>query len=328
MGKLEIDKKVSIIVPVYNVEKYLEVCVDSLVKQTYENLEIILVDDGSTDNCPRICDDWSTKDSRICVIHKKNGGLSDARNAALDICSGDYILFIDSDDYIHYTCIETLLNNLEKWDADIARGDFLTVTEEGKMISRKICSGSGVDVLNNIELCNRIMKHQEKVSVCNTLYKKELFDNLRFPVGIQHEDEAVIFQLSYPINRYVCVHENLYYYRSNPSSIMRKPFSIKRFDTLKALVIRLDYLQDKDFDLWLQNLRLYLHLLTYYKYIGKNYMDFTDAEIELMDKEIEKVYCQLGKHNNIKTRIIYYFNEQYGFLVWLKNRKRLVIDIK
>ena len=100
---------ISVIVPIYNVEKYLDRCVDSIINQTYKNLEIILVDDGSPDNCPQMCDDYAKKDSRIKVVHKENGGLSDARNVGMEVATGEYVSFIDSDDYISLDCYETVL---------------------------------------------------------------------------------------------------------------------------------------------------------------------------------------------------------------------------
>ena len=112
--------KISVIVPVYKVEKYLDKCVESIVNQTYKNLEIILVDDGSPDNCPAMCDEWAEKDERIRVIHKENGGLADARNAGMDIATGDYIGFVDSDDWIEPNMYEVLLKNALKYDADIS----------------------------------------------------------------------------------------------------------------------------------------------------------------------------------------------------------------
>ena len=113
--------KISVVVPVYNVEEYLDQCVESLVGQTYKNLEVILVDDGSPDNCPAMCDEWAERDNRIKVIHKENGGVSSARNAALDIASGDYIGFVDSDDWIEPDMYEILIKNAKKYDADISR---------------------------------------------------------------------------------------------------------------------------------------------------------------------------------------------------------------
>ena len=111
---------VSVVVPVYKVERYLDKCIGSIVKQTYTNLEIILVDDGSPDNCPQMCDEWAKKDARIRVIHKENGGLSDARNAALDICTGTYVVFVDSDDYVHPEYVSYLYEMIVQHNADLA----------------------------------------------------------------------------------------------------------------------------------------------------------------------------------------------------------------
>ena len=122
---------ISVIVPIYNVEKYVNKCVGSIVNQTYTNLEIILVDDGSPDRCPEICDEWAKKDSRIKVIHKKNGGLSDARNAGMKIASGDYIAFVDSDDWIAPEMYERLLMAIKNDNSDIAACAVKMVWEDG-----------------------------------------------------------------------------------------------------------------------------------------------------------------------------------------------------
>lgn len=125
------DPMISVIVPIYNVEKYLARCVDSIVNQTYKNLEIILVDDGSPDRCPQVCDDYAEKDSRIKVVHKKNGGLSDARNAGMAVATGEYISFIDSDDWIETSMFELLLNNIFQYDCEISCGGIMMVWENG-----------------------------------------------------------------------------------------------------------------------------------------------------------------------------------------------------
>ena len=126
------DSLISVIVPIYNVEKYLERCVESIINQTYKNLEIILVDDGSPDNCPQMCDDYAKKDSRIKVVHKKNGGLSDARNAGMKVATGEYVSFIDSDDYISLDFYETLLETIVDNDSDIVECSVVKFYENGK----------------------------------------------------------------------------------------------------------------------------------------------------------------------------------------------------
>ena len=151
---------ISVIIPVYNVEKYLNKCVDSIVNQTYKNLEIILVDDGSPDNCPQMCDDWSEKDGRIRVIHKMNGGLSSARNAGIDIMQGQYVMFIDSDDYIELNAVEIMLSNIDKYSCDVC-----------------ICNNSHVDKDYNIidinDNKNAVLKDE---TVMQEFHRKELFD--------------------------------------------------------------------------------------------------------------------------------------------------------
>ena len=127
--------KISVIVPVYNVEKYLDKCVESIVNQTYKNLEIILVDDGSTDSCPEICDEWAKKDNRIKVIHKPNGGLSSARNAGMDSMTGSYIQFVDSDDYIKSNMIEVMYGNIIKGDYDVCVCNYSFIDESDNVIS-------------------------------------------------------------------------------------------------------------------------------------------------------------------------------------------------
>ena len=125
--------KVSIVVPIYNVEKYLEQCIDSIINQTLKEIEIILVDDGSPDNCPQICDDYVKKDSRIKVVHKTNGGLSSARNAGIEIATGDYIGFVDSDDYIELDMYEKMYNIAIENNVDFVMSDYYSVSNEGKV---------------------------------------------------------------------------------------------------------------------------------------------------------------------------------------------------
>ena len=161
---------ISIIVPVYNVDKYIERCIQSIINQTYKNLEIILIDDGSTDKSGAICDKYSKIDNRINVIHKKNGGLSEARNVGLDIARGDYIGFVDSDDYIHPQMYELLYKNLIGTSADISIIKHIRKEEElglGDINSKKVYS--------NLEAIENILKKDSGIFIasCNKLYKKE-----------------------------------------------------------------------------------------------------------------------------------------------------------
>ena len=208
-------KKISIIVPVYRVEKYLDRCIESLVNQKYKNIEIILVDDGSPDNCPKMCDEWAKKDSRIKVIHKENGGLSDARNYGLNIATGDYIGFVDSDDFVSVEMYKTLIELLESNDADISicqyakfsKGSIPAFTNEEKI---HIFRDSN-ETLNHL-FCGNIPVVN---AVWNKLYKKELFDGIRFPVGLIFEDRFITHKIILKSRKSVVIMSKLYGYLVN-----------------------------------------------------------------------------------------------------------------
>lgn len=211
-------KKISIIVPVYNVEPYLQQCINSILNQTYQNLDIILVDDGSTDRCPKICDDYAVLDKRIKVIHKKNGGLSDARNAGLDVVSGDYIGFVDSDDWISSTMYEELINAIEGFEAEIACCDFVRIENQTVLETREFGTArriTGRDMLREI-----FCKYSDNVVVWNKLYVADLFKFVRFPYGEIHEDNAIFCKTIGKAGIVAYTGTVGYYYRFRPNSIM------------------------------------------------------------------------------------------------------------
>ena len=185
---------ISIIVPVYNNEKYLDKCVKSIVNQTYQNLEIILVDDGSPDNCPRICDEWAKTDGRIRVVHKQNGGVSSARNAALDIATGDYISFVDSDDYLEPNAIEVLLSEIAKNNADISMGSLFFDYIDGRETQKQ--ESSNLIIENDDILKDYLLDKNIRPEVWNKLYKADLFRNIRFPLGTSYAED---FKINYYI---------------------------------------------------------------------------------------------------------------------------------
>ena len=236
---------ISVIVPVYNVEKYLRRCLDSIVNQTYKNLEIILVDDGSVDNSGNICDEYAVKDKRIQVIHKENGGLSSARNKGLDIINGEYVSFIDSDDYVDNSFIEKLYTICINNNVDIAQCDF---SEFG---------ANGCDLQNDVIKNNKYTQNelQEKIYtktgyksivVWNKLYKCYIYRDLRFPFGKVHEDEFTTYKAFFVCKTPIVItNEKLYYYRVNPDSIMRKKFNLNRLDVLEAFEERINFFKEK-----------------------------------------------------------------------------------
>lgn len=210
---------ISVIVPIYKVEKYLDECIQSIVSQTYTNLEIILVDDGSPDRCPQMCDEWAAKDSRIRVIHQENGGLSAARNAGLDTASGDYIGFVDSDDYIRSDMYETLLDLLMDSKKKIAYCYSLYVLPDGNEVCYR--SEQSVRFLNTKQTLNALHAFDFDIGMMSKLYEKELFESLRFPVGEVNEDMTMWIPLLDKSDGICDSGRILYCYRMNPNSITR-----------------------------------------------------------------------------------------------------------
>ena len=225
---------ISVIIPVYKVEKYLDKCIQSVINQTYSNLEIILVDDGSPDNCPQLCDDWANKDERIKVIHKKNGGLSDARNAGLDIATGEYIAFVDSDDYIESDMYECLLDKIIKTQSQMAICNFEYVDTDGNITTLNTmgqdCCFSSRQIL--ADWCGNDLVYY--VVVWNKLYSRKCWENIRFPVGKIHEDNFVMYKLFFTCNRIVCSKTKKYNYVQRNNSIMSAKISPKRFNSVEA----------------------------------------------------------------------------------------------
>lgn len=241
--------KVSIIVPVYNVEKYLSNCIDSILNQIFKDFELILVNDGSTDKSLDICKHYKNIDNRICIINKENGGLSSARNAGLDIAKGEYIGFVDSDDYIHPQMYEILYNQIIKNKADISMCAFKKVSEFDKNeLLGKFILNQEVEISNNEEAVFKLGENDSVTYVVawNKLYKKSLFNNIRFKEGIIHEDEYIIHRLLYQANKLVYIKENLYFYLQREGSIMDKRLNINSSDYLLACSDRVRFFYEKN----------------------------------------------------------------------------------
>ena len=235
---------ISVIVPVYKVEKYLERCVQSIVDQTYKNLEIILVDDGSPDCCPGMCDAWAEKDDRIKVIHKKNGGLSDARNAGMKASSGELMGFVDSDDWIDANMYQCLYEAMKADNSDIAACGVEMVWGDGTQ--PRTLTKTGGCVLQREEAVRAIIEESWlKQPVWYKLYKTELVRDIPFPVGKYHEDVFWSYQAIGRTNCVSVIDYIGYFYWQRSESIMGEPYSRKRLDTIEALVYRQDYLENK-----------------------------------------------------------------------------------
>lgn len=231
---------ISIIVPCYNVEKYLSKCIESIINQTYNNLEILLIDDGSPDNSGDICDEYAKKDNRIKVIHKKNGGLSDARNVAIDIANGEYILFIDSDDYVAVNHVEFLFDMIYRTDSDIAIED-IEPFYEGTLPQIMTNKRYNEIVYNENEaLIN--MFYQKKFDTCaySKLYRKDLFSDIRFPKSWLYEDLATTYRIILHSKKVVFSGYRSYYYLLRKNSIEGAPFNPKKYESCINIINQLE----------------------------------------------------------------------------------------
>lgn len=237
-------QKISVIVPVYRVEAFLDRCVQSIADQSYKNLEIILVDDGSPDNCPAICDAWAEKDSRVKVVHKQNGGLSDARNAGMAIATGELMGFVDSDDWITPDMYQHLHDLMAADHSDIAVCGAEMVWEDGT--PPRMLTKSGCCVLNQEEAMRAIIEESWlKQPVWYKLYKTALIRDIPFPVGKYHEDvfwsyQAVARAQKVSVSDKVC-----YYYAQRSGSIMGEGYSLKRLDAVEAMVSRCRFVTEQ-----------------------------------------------------------------------------------
>ena len=235
---------ISVIVPVYKVEKYLDRCVQSIVDQTCRNLEIILVDDGSPDRCGAMCDAWAEKDGRIKVIHKENGGLSDARNAGMAVASGTYISFIDSDDYIAPEMFRLLYDRICTDGSDIAACGVEMVFEDGT-VSRSM-TPSGCIILNREEALEAILRETWlKQPVWYKLYRAKLIRDIPFPVGKYHEDVFWTWQAVARAEQVSVFDTPCYFYIQRSGSIMGEGYSLRRLDVIEAKCRRLEFLKQE-----------------------------------------------------------------------------------
>ena len=301
---------ISIIVPVYNVEKYLKKCVDSIVNQTYKNLEIILVDDGATDNSVKICDELVELDNRIKVYHKKNGGLSDARNYGVERATGDYIGFVDSDDYIDAEMYERLYEAIKKENVDVAECNLKIVYPEKTDL---FTDQKYYQICNKQEYLEEYLKI-EKIfgSACVRLTKADIAKKLKFPVGKLYEDTYYAYDLIGIVDKYVIVDNPYYNYLMRENSITNAKFNPRIFDLIEIVE-------------------------KFHTNVYKNYPSLKEAA------DCRKMYAYFSvlnsilleedfKNNSFYKQIIDYFKEEYTKLLRNKyitrNRKLSILLIK
>lgn len=278
-------KKLSVIIPIYNVEKYLRRCIDSVLKQTYLNLEVILVNDGSTDGCAKICDEYKEKDDRVSVIHKNNGGLSEARNFGLKLVTGEIVTYLDSDDYVDTNMYEKMIKVMEDKGADIVICGTYIDYEDG---STKIKSEKNEKSFNTEEALIELNSFSSfDMSVCNKIYKKEIIKNIDFPVGKKSEDYFVMYQYFARAKKVVVINEAKYHYFQRSNSISRgKNVTRDYIEGSKSQKIffeknfpHLNYIGNTAY--------AFSHIATYNRYI-KNGLKMTNAMKKEFKKEVRK----------------------------------------
>lgn len=273
---------ITVIIPVYNVEKYLSECINSIIKQTYTNLEIILINDGSTDNSPNICIQFQEKDNRIKLINKENGGLSSARNAGIDIAKGKYLVFVDSDDYVDVKYIEKLYNLATINKTKIAQCAIWKVNDEKEKIEK--IGYSSNEIKNGKEMIKDIYSNHwlENIVVWNKIYEKSIFKNIRFPLGKINEDEFTTYKILYNETKISITDDSLYFYRQSNNSLMRKKFNIRRLNLLEALEGRIEF--------FYKNGEIELYDMTIKAYLNKCIESYMNVRIYIENsKDIQKM---------------------------------------
>lgn len=235
--------KISVIIPIYNAEKYLNKCLDSIISQTYQNLEIIAVDDGSTDNSGLICDQYVQKDKRIRVIHKKQGGVCEARNAGLDVATGDCITFVDNDDFILPDMYSTLVCNMQKFNASISMCSYVLYyggeeeAEKGEGLVRELTNLEALHIFHSRDRIDMIVPW-------NKLYRRELFEGIRYPVGRTFDDEFITYKLLWKASKICFTDQKFYYFRQREDSVTHTRTLKKYTDYLDALIERNHYFKE------------------------------------------------------------------------------------
>lgn len=279
---------ISVIVPVYNVEPYLERCIQSVIMQTYQNWQMILVDDGSTDRCGSICDRYAGKDDRIQVIHKTNGGLSDARNCGIDKADGQYIAFVDSDDFVQKDFLKVQYENLVRTGADMAICAYQNYHSKQDMA----CDTENHVCVVEEDITSQLYLNPGMAIVAwNKLYRRELWNEIRYPVGRLHEDEAVIHELLTSCRKIVISDAKLYFYRQRADSIMGEESDKSIADAVYAYKRRIQFFGEK-------------HMLPDQAQAQRNLLLYLEKKFDMAEKTGKRkrgAYVRGQMKNSMKT---------------------------
>jgi glycosyltransferase involved in cell wall biosynthesis len=288
---------ISVIVPIYNVEAYLPRCLDSIVNQTYQNLEIILVDDGSPDNCGTICDEYANRDSRIRVIHKENGGVSSARNAGLDVMQGDYLTFVDPDDWLSLDAVQVLYDRLVEDGSDMAIGRHTDVYPDGRE-NGAFCQWMVDQCCTAREYISRKTdRHYIIVSACGKLYKSEVYRELRFPKLNYAEDMMIFLSVMDRVSKISLSGKLIYFYFQRENSKMHVMNDEARRDCLRANLLVLKYLMEKGS---LYGINMWFERCIEQAYRMENNTEGYEIFLEILGKRTSK---KLRRNQNLKNQI-------------------------
>ena len=308
------DQTISVVVPIYKVEPYLRKCVDSILNQTYQNLEVILVDDGSPDNCGAICDEYARKDPRVKVIHKENGGLSDARNAGMEIMTGQLVAFVDSDDWIEPQMYQRLYELMMRFDADMAFGGVADDVVENGVVRTLKTSDYGQTPVEEDRVSAIRRYFHGSWAAWDKLYRVELLNGIRYPVGEINEDEAIVLHLLDRCERVCYTNEVLYHYmkRVDGSSITTAAFSPKKLAWAKHCKDNLEFIRENYPQLELDAAARYRSSLLW-----------ALREIALSegvyDEEVRQLKHQMRAHKALFAKAAYKnSSEQFSYLMMQK----------
>ena len=312
---------ISIIIPIYNAEKYLKYCLESIKKQNYSDYEVLMIDDGSTDNSKNICKKYQLNDKKFRLIEKENGGSASARNLGLLNAQGDYIAFVDADDYIEYDYLSKLYHLINKYNADIAQCSFKKVFQYESCNKNK--NGYKISTYSNKEVLEKFCEKQEYLSIAvlwNKLYKKELFQNLEFPVNKGIDDEYLICNIIDRAKSIVITDEILYYYYMSENSQMRSKPSLKQLDCIEAIEKQLDFFLCQGYDdLYNKLLYRYYRCIIWGYYYVKDFFPEEKKILSNLNKKRKKWYKVLFNKkikviDKIEIIVKYYFPNVFNFI--------------
>lgn len=323
-------QKVSVIVPIYKVEKYLRRCVDSILEQTYPNLEVILINDGSPDQCGEMIEEFAKKDSRIITVHKENGGLSDARNAGMAYATGEFTLFVDSDDWLERNMVQTLVETSRTYKADIVQSAFFYAYSDHLLYDdRFYLKDDPPLILNNKELMYELVKNDVvKNFAWGKLYQTQMIKDLSFKKGVLFEDVFWAHKVMQRAETYVVIHQPLCYYFQRDDSIVGN-YSVENLAILEGLKERHRFIEQHYPDLVAESFRLILKTcLTHYNLLvihrKKDHKGIQRQKIRTFIMEnYEQFANSVKKDQSLRKQFQLFTFHPYANVVFLSSRKML-----